>query len=210
MVDEQPFAAAEAAAAIGSGAAQPTDRAASAEGRSGLTPEQALEFELVRNARYHEDRERFFDTVHRWTMFFVVLLGTAAFGDLFGQNRILAALAAMAGLVDLVFDVSGKARAHAQLRRHSFELLASLQDGGNVGQVQSRLTATYGEEPNPNGTVGCLAYNAANEALGRDRLDQFSIGRWRRLFRHFMPRSDDLKTFRELAEDAPGGDLSPR
>lgn len=175
-----------------------------------LTPREALEFELVRSGAYHADRERFFDTVHRWTMFVVVLLGSAAFGDLLGQNRLLAGAVACAGLVDLVFDVSGKARAHAQLRRLSFEMLAALLRGDDPNDIRARLTEGYGEEPNFNGTVNCLAYNAANAQLGRSRRDQFVIGAWRRRLRHFWPGGDDLKTFRELGRTPPGGDLSPR
>jgi len=175
-----------------------------------LTPRAALEFELMRSGAYHADRERFFDTVHRWTMFVVVLLGSAAFGDLLGQNRLLAGAVACAGLVDLVFDVSGKARAHAQLRRLSFEMLAALLRGDDENGIRARLTEGYGEEPNFNGTVNCVAYNAANAQLGRSRSDQFVIGAWRRRLRHFWPGADDLKTFRELGLTPPGNDHSPR
>ncbi|WP_156911849.1 hypothetical protein [Kaistia adipata] len=172
------------------------------ERRAELSPAEELQFELIRNARYHEDRERFFDGVHRWLMFAVVVAGTAAFANLAGQNRtvgiFVALLTTIAGLADLVFDLSGKARTHGSMRRLSFALLGELEGGADLRSIKARLLTSYGDEPAPNGTAGACAYNAAMLAMGRPSEHLFAIGPWRRRFRHFRAGDGDLKTYHEL------------
>jgi hypothetical protein len=72
-----------------------------------ITARQSFQIRCLRNVHYHEDRERFFARWHRLTMFVVVLGGAATFAPL-GRYWIAASVVTVAGLIDLVFDVSGK------------------------------------------------------------------------------------------------------
>jgi hypothetical protein len=72
-----------------------------------LSDREQFQIDCLRSARYHEDRERFFARAHRAAMFVVVVSGTASFAFV-RATPFLAALITLAGLLDLVFDVSGK------------------------------------------------------------------------------------------------------
>ena len=81
MVSEYPEAAASAAPA-GTPAAEARNNeglAARATASLELSPREEFVIECLRNARYHEDRERFFARIHRTAMFLVVASGTATF-----------------------------------------------------------------------------------------------------------------------------------
>src|ERR1700712_1609748 len=128
----------EAAAAAATASAASTETTAAEAGNNQrlaagaatsleLSPREEFVIECLRNARYHEDRERFFARIHRTAMFLVVASGTATFAWVKAAPY-LTALLTLAGLLDLVFDVSGKARLHASLRRRVYDLLAQAED----------------------------------------------------------------------------------
>jgi hypothetical protein len=71
--------------------------------------------------------ERFFARIHKGAMFFVVASSTATFAWVKAAPY-FAGIITLAGLLDLVFDVSGKARLHASLRRRIYDLLAQAED----------------------------------------------------------------------------------
>ncbi|MCX5495775.1 hypothetical protein OSH11_13760 [Kaistia dalseonensis] len=185
---------------------EPAGRA-KATAPAGLSSREKLQINLTRNGLYHEDRERFYDGVQRWTMFLVVVAGSAAVFNLAAMNVAVASIVAAAttalGLVDLVFNVSGKARIHGELRLLSFTLLGELDAGGDEVSINSRLIASYGKEPVSNGTVGALAYNNAMNAYGRPVAATFYISPQRRFWRHFLPDASDLVEIRELPAGHP-------
>jgi len=81
------------------------------------------------NARYHASREAFLDTVHRFLMFMIIILGAAAVTELVNAPWLKGAFAASAvvfAAFDLTADLSNRARCHALMKRRYFELLADL------------------------------------------------------------------------------------
>jgi hypothetical protein len=136
-------------------------------------------------------------------MALVVLCGTAAFARFFPDNQWIGLLTAALGLSDLVFDLSGRARLHASLRRQCYSLLADLEAGGEVKAIKARLIASYGDEPPQNGTVNSFAYNAAMLSMDRPARHLVKIGGWRRFFRHWISDDADLRTFAEMGEEPP-------
>jgi hypothetical protein len=80
-------------------------------------------FDALRNAIYHSSRRRFFELLNRSLSFLVVISGTAAVANLHSlEPRWLAAMAAIIGALQLVFDFGGRARIHEVLQRRYFEL----------------------------------------------------------------------------------------
>lgn len=146
------------------------------------------------NCRYHASREAFLDGVHRWFMFIVILLGTAAFVDFAGSHIIhvkewFGALAAVIAAMDLAFDLSNRARTHSQMKRRYFELLADFGEE-KLTPVQARACIDrYSADEEPAfQTVISISWNAAQETVFGDKAHRFEIGWWDRLTRHFVRR----------------------
>jgi hypothetical protein len=205
MDSEQTKAASSSTAATASSSAgsrgndAAASRAASSEETAPLDPLVALQIECVRNARYHEDRELFFSRLHKVTMLIAVLGGAASFAFV-SQFKIFAALVTIAGVVDLVFDVSGKARSHAALRRRVYDVLAQTEDPTRtLASLKEQAVRIYADEPPTMHAVSALAYNAAMQAFDRPEKYQFPISTWHRALRHWWPfTAEDFKTREEI------------
>lgn len=154
-----------------------------------MTPRLSFQIDCLRAAKYHEDREWFFAAVHRIAMFVVVASGTAIFVDL-KKAPIFAGISTLAGLIDLVFDVSGKARKHADQRRRIFDILAQAEDETkSITGLREQLVKTYADDLPTMHAVNALAYNSAMEAFGRDGRDFITVTRGQRFWRHIFPFS---------------------
>jgi hypothetical protein len=193
-------AAATAAARTGTDKATASG-AAAAEAGSPLDERTEFKIECLKNARYHEDREVFFSHLHKITMLVAVLGGTATFAFV-KQFKIFAALVTVAGVVDLVFDVSGKARLHAALRRRVYDVLAQIEDPTrDLAGLKEQAARIYADEPPCMHAVNALAYNSAMQAFDRPEKYQFPISNWHRALRHWWPfTADDFKTYDEIAK----------
>ena len=157
-----------------------------AAGQGQLTDRESLRITLVRNAHYHEDRERFFARLHRLTMFVVVLSSTASFAFV-NTTPWLAGVITIAGLVDLVFDVSGKARLHASLRRRIYDVLAQSEDESRpVVTLREQAVRIYADEPPCMHAVNAIAYNAAMLAFNRPEKYLFVVPWFYRFTRHWI------------------------
>ena len=100
-------------------------------------------------------------------MLVAVLGGTASFAFV-KQFMVFAALMTIAGVVDLVFDVSGKARLHAALRRRVYDVLAQTEDPTRgLPGLKEQAVRIYADEPPCMHAVNALAYNAAMQAFDR-------------------------------------------
>jgi hypothetical protein len=174
---------------------------ATAETSVPLDDRTAFQIECLKNARYHEDREIFFARIHKLTMLIAVLGGTAAFAFV-SQFKIFAGLVTIAGVTDLVFDVSGKARLHAALRRRVYDLLAQSEDASrDLAALKEQAVRIYADELPCMHAVNALAYNAAMQAFGRPEKYQFPVSVWHRALRHWWPFTvDDFRTYDELAK----------
>ncbi len=159
--------------------------------RQTMTPELALEMRLLRNLRYHEDRQGHFDAWNRWINFAVLALGSTAAATALSTHPHVAvyggALAAAAGAAQLVFDFGGKARTHLELRRSFARLYAkSVQAGADVEALHAEMTGLYADEPELFHAVNAMAYNAAELSYGRSRDELLKVAPWRAVLRHYL------------------------
>jgi hypothetical protein len=151
-----------------------------------------LRFDAMRNAIYNSSRRAFFETLTRFLNFIVVASGALAFSDLITQwwplvdARVLAAIAALAGLLQLVFDFGGRARTHEFLQRRFYEVLAEMAETRNPDEAkldawEATLNRLYSEEPPPFRALDAVAYNAAVDAT-----DMHKEGRIPLKLRHIL------------------------
>jgi hypothetical protein len=138
-----------------------------------------LHFDALRNAIYHTARKGFLDRLNRSLSFIVVLAGTTAVGDfaarlgasgVFGDIKFYAAVAALAGTAQLVFDFGGAAQKHEFLQREYYDLIAKISETNkpteaDVARWDAELHRTYAEETPPMRALDSIAYNAAKESL---------------------------------------------
>jgi hypothetical protein len=198
----------EAAASASSSAATDPTQAGNDEGLAAraetpleLSAREEFVIDCLRNARYHEDRERFFARIHRSAMFFVVASGTATFAWVKAAPY-FAGIITLAGLLDLVFDVSGKARLHASLRRRIYDVLAQAEDPTrSIESLREQAVRVYADEPPCMHAANIIAFNGAMEFLHRPRALRYKIEWYHRLFRHVWPfASTEFKTYGEIAK----------
>jgi hypothetical protein len=182
----------------GTGAARAGGSATSERPRQ-LSERDTFRITLLRNAHYHEDRERFFARLHRLAMFVVVVSGTASFAFV-RATPYLAAAITLAGLIDLVFDVSGKARLHASLRRRIYDVLAQTEDSArSIESLREQAVRVYADEPPCMHAVNAIAYNAAMQSFDRPRQHLFKVPMWYRLLRHWHSfATTQFKTYSEI------------
>ena len=196
-----------------SGADESSYTGAQVISQSGLSERDIFRIDYLRNVRYHEDRERFFQLVHRFAMFVVVAGGTASFAAIKNSSGFFVALITLAGLLDLVFDVSGKARLHASMRTRFYDLLARNEIAETTTEkLREQAIQAYADEPPCMHAVNALAYNGAMALLDRPRKYRFKIGTHHKWFRHVWAfASADFKTFEELAaSDQAAASASPK
>jgi hypothetical protein len=155
-----------------------------------------IRFDCLRNAIYHSSRRAFFDFLNRCLSFVVVASGAAAVAD-FSTGvglapKTFAFIAAMSGLAQLVFDFSGRARTHEFLQRRFYELAAEISDAKNPNEEKlaswrAVLNRLYAEEPPPMRAVDAMAYNAAVDALDRDKKGRIKLEWYHTLFAQWWP-----------------------
>lgn len=136
------------------------------------TPIEALRFDLLQSAVYHDLRQTTLQRVHRTMLFVTILLGSsaiAAFGNhwpLIGQVSGIAI--ASIGAAQLVWDFAGAARDHADLKRRLYGLLSKLDEGSKLDDINAALALVYADEPPSIDRVSRRAHNRAGESLFGD------------------------------------------
>lgn len=171
----------------GPGWAQPADRLEPTE--EALTPFIELRITLLRNIRYHEDREGFFTLWNRILTAFVLLSGTAVFVAAVHADSPSATTQAIAigttliGVVQLVFDLPRKQFLHESLRVRFLEL-HSEATASNVEITKVAAARLYGQEPPTYYAVDALAFNAAMQSLGRNPAYARRVNLLQRRLRH--------------------------
>ena len=182
--------AAATASSAGAGSAEEISDRSEAADQARLNGRELLEFRAIRNAAYHEDRERHYGAFHRFLMFIVVAVGTASIGASLSTENAWAtagtAVAVLAGLVDLLWNVDGLARLHSSLRRRSYDLLARLEAGESLNTIKPEYIRIIADEPPAMHAVNALAFNAAVDAMGRPKEQKYQLDRWQSLFRHWV------------------------
>ncbi len=172
------------------------------EGSGEISDITKFEIECLNNAKYHEDREQFFSFANKLALFFIVLSGTAALSPLKTiYPNLFAIVITVLGLLNLVFNISDKAKLHGGLRKDTYNVLADLKIGMDISSLQKRLVLLYADEPPVMYAVSAIAYNSAMKSLDRPRNFLVKVSWWARFWRHIWPYSaNSFKTFEELGK----------
>ena len=147
-----------------------------------------LNFAVERSMRYHSRRRGFYDSFHKMIMFFIILLGSAAFAHiplyLFDSNfYVLGAIVSILAAIDLVWGMSHRARDHELLFRRFSNLAIRIRTEKSSEDVykewvKERITIEMDEPP-----IYCALEadcdNEVRRAWGRDK-ELVKIGLWYR------------------------------
>jgi hypothetical protein len=163
-----------------------------------VTPLEARTLTCIANAQYHSSREAFLDTVHRWFMFLVIAMGAAALTDVLPRllhsevatvKEMFAASAAILAALDLTFDLSNRARAHAMMKRRYFELLADLREGQkSPDQVEVCLERFSADEEPLYRVLYLACWNSAQMTVFGKKAKRFQISFFGNLFKNWARR----------------------
>ncbi len=171
------------------------------EGQSPADPAEMsdierLRFEATVNGRYHTARRGWYELMHRWCMFFVVIGGAGAVAEAVGQGRpyswMIALIPTLAGTIDLVFDFAAKAADHARLQERAYEIVSEIElSADNSDAICKRGWATIAricaQETRTMRVVHALAYNDTKEGTQDDVQDDLLVvPMWSRPIKHFF------------------------
>jgi hypothetical protein len=131
-------------------------------------------------------------------MFFVIALSGAAITDILPKltgvdskltTDILVAIGAILAALDLTFDLSNRARAHAMMKRRYFELLSDLRDGHKTPADVKVCIERFSADEEPQYRVLFLAcWNAAEETVYGDKALRYAITPLGNLFKNWWRR----------------------
>lgn len=153
---------------------------------------QHMQFECMRNAYYHEDRERFFTGLHRLMMAVVVVFALGSLTDIVRSlpgpfAEVFVFLAGVAGLLDLLFGVTARMKEHNTLRKRSLDLLARASvKSANLEEIKSDFYRLLADEPPQMHIVNDIATNSAVRSLDLKRTRMIKIGFLARRLRHLF------------------------
>lgn len=155
-----------------------------------------IRFNVLRNALYHSARRRNLERKNRFFNFLVVILGTAAFGDLLTFADLHAAwfgaAIAVIGALQLVYDFGRQARDHQTLQRDYYHLLADIEatiagDEAQCAQWHGRMIRLTAEEPPVMKALDARAYNDAIDAMEWPRGERLHIPALHRVLDGLVP-----------------------
>lgn len=159
-----------------------------------------LLFGVRRSARYHNRRRMFFDRLHKITVSLSIIFGSATVSVALSQAgrpwvSALAAMVAVFGAIDLVFDAPQFARLHNDLARKFIDLekemviLPSLT-GEHIRSFTAKRLEIESEEPPVLRVLNILCHNELMRAMGYadDKLAQ--VPRHKRVLCHFFDVND--------------------
>lgn len=183
-----------------------------ASARLALTDRDKERMRCERGVWYHDDRERFFARLHRFLMFCVIVLGASAGAELsqalgWFDAKYLGIVAALIGAADISWDIAGKARLHAMLKREAVNILERIEAGEELKEIRIAIARSQADEPPVMHAVNCMAYNAVQRGNGRGEDTCVEITPWRRRLRHvfaFTPEDFPDKTMPPAAVASPG------
>jgi len=146
-----------------------------------------LEFYLAVEVHYHRSRQAWFAGMHRWTMFFTILFGTAAAAQVV-TPLFTGLLAAAAAAADLCFDFTGRAAQHSDLARRYLAMVREFAGGKEDETLCKKILSEFidvsGDEPPVYNAAKDLAHNLAIQSLGRDVAERAVVPPSRRLRAH--------------------------
>lgn len=160
-------------------------------GSSSKTEMMELQFNLLRSALYHDEREQVLAWRSRFSNFLTIILGSSVFAALAEQvdwaAMAAAGLTVVIGAAALVYDYAGGARDHRDLKRRFYELLAETdEDDADLRAIARRMALAYADEPPVMYALNAVAHNRAGEALFADDFARLQIGWFARTLRHLV------------------------
>lgn len=177
------------------GRTEPEDRGTSPGPQATTAAVEAIAISCLTNAHYHASREAFLDTTHRWFMFCVIALGTAALMDIFPSEKkdwikgFCSAGAAIFGALDLTFDLSNRARMHSMMRQRYFELLANVREGAKTpNEARVCIERFSGDEEPPYEVLYLASWNRAQESVYGNTAIKYKITKWGLATKNFFWR----------------------
>ena len=153
-----------------------------------------LDYAVEKSMRYHQRRRGFYDLGHKAIMFFILILGSAAFSrilvvDLAGFGDYLVAVAVLLAALDLVWNPSHRARDHEMLFRRFGELAREIRTSEPNGELQKKWEARRieieSDEPPIYWSLEADCDNEVRRAWGRNKTT-IEIPLWYRLTRNFL------------------------
>lgn len=159
-------------------------RRAAADPAGGMTPLEALRFDAMREAYYHDDRLTFYVGLHRACIFTAFLSATAAFG---GYSWV-AMIAVVATGLDMVLKFPERIREHSDLKRRAFQVCERADaSNANIDDLRRELQTGYADEPAIMHAVNALAHNRAAASIGRVRQNHIPMRWFETALRHIWP-----------------------
>lgn len=147
-----------------------------------------LNFHVEKSLRYHQRRRGFYDALHRWLMFGIILFGGIA---AVYAPEVFGTLASVCAAVSLALNVSHRARDHEMLFRQFSDLAIEVRTRAHgatesdlAGWTKRRLSIESGEPP----IFYALEADCDNQvrrAWGRDE-KLVQINRWAKFTMNWM------------------------
>lgn len=152
---------------------------------------QGFRFELMRSAIYHDIRADWLGRANRWSLFWTLILGSGAVAALGAQLPTLGQISglgvAVISALSLVWDFSGQARTHSDLKRQFYGLLADLEEGLPAEKIRAQERRLFAEEPPALRVVMATAENWAGGAIYGNNFPRHRIGFFRRATGQLLP-----------------------
>jgi len=156
---------------------------------------ETIEFELAVEVLYHKSRGAWFEGLHRWAMFGVIVFGSAAVAQVVNV-KLCGMLAVLSATIDLAFNVPERARQNLDIAAKYLRITedAAAKEFAVDACLDARkamLRLSIDEPPVYQAAKG-VAFNQAIIALRRDKGHRATIQWWKRLLRHVW-RFDDVE-----------------
>lgn len=150
-----------------------------------LTRIESLVRDCERLSHYHSLRQRFFETIHNWTNFFILAAGSAAVAAIFSEYPDVGIYAAVVpptlGGLDLVFQFSRRANEHSFLYRRICVLLGEMNSADwnreTLAAFQKSIHDIFADEPPVMWALNAYCHNAVCDSIGAPG-DQYIPLRW--------------------------------
>jgi len=162
----------------------------------------AMLFSVRRSQRYHERRASYFENLHRLTNLTTIVIAGVVLMEAIGAHsplyvKLLALLAAMMGVADLVIGFSRRAAAHGACRNQFIDLEGAIFKGASYDDAVGQRLKIQKTEPAIYRALDVLCHNETCVSMGCS--DQRKVLPWlQRLTAHIFRWSDAGSTARPL------------
>ena len=142
-------------------------------------------FDVRRSIRYHTRRRLFFDRINKWSDAITAISGSGTIISILSNTgaqtatTILAAITAIASVINLVFDTKGNARAHHDFARQFIQIEKELIKKNVTEEELEKLIAQRldieAEEPPVLRVLDSMCHNELLKAMGYEETEFLKI-----------------------------------